>query len=179
LADAGWGDNMAATVDYADACALIKKTLGTQNLQTRRSRGRTGGGPPFGKVQTHLRSPFSSKNGPSPALPTPPSKSIGRNARQTAKIPVVLDPDHHFHTFMDLLEMEREAEKEENKRKLDRWPVEMREQLGKTVARLSIEHRDVGVGGLPLLILSRQGPGRSVCRPFTPWIRATWSASLF
>lgn len=27
LADAGWGDNMAATVDYADACALIKKTL--------------------------------------------------------------------------------------------------------------------------------------------------------
>lgn len=27
LADAGWGDNMGATVDYAEACALIKKTL--------------------------------------------------------------------------------------------------------------------------------------------------------
>ncbi len=27
LTDAGWGDNMAATVDYAEACALIKKTL--------------------------------------------------------------------------------------------------------------------------------------------------------
>lgn len=27
LADAGWGDNMAATVDYAEACALVKKTL--------------------------------------------------------------------------------------------------------------------------------------------------------
>lgn len=27
LADAGWGDNMAATVDYAEACTLIKKTL--------------------------------------------------------------------------------------------------------------------------------------------------------
>ena len=63
---------------------------------------------------------------------------------------------------MDLLEIEREAEKEENKRKLDRWPVEMREQLGKTVARLSIERRDVGVGGLPLLILSRQAQGEAL-----------------
>ena len=63
---------------------------------------------------------------------------------------------------MDLLEIERDAEKEENKRKLDRWPVEMREQLGKTVSRLSIEHRDVGVGGLPLLILSRQAQGEAL-----------------
>ena len=38
----------------------------------------------------------------------------------------------------------------------------MREQLGKTVARLSIEHRDVGVGGLPLLILSRPSQGESL-----------------
>ena len=74
----------------------------------------------------------------------------------------MIDPDHHFHTFMDLLDIERDAEKEENKRKLDRWPVEMREQLGKTVARLSIEHRDVGVGGLPLLILSRPSQGESL-----------------
>jgi ATP-dependent RNA/DNA helicase IGHMBP2 len=74
----------------------------------------------------------------------------------------VIDPDNHFNTFMDLLEMEREAEKEDNKRKLDRWPVEMREQLGKTVARLSIERRDVGVGGLPLLVLSRHGPGEAL-----------------
>ena len=63
---------------------------------------------------------------------------------------------------MDLLEIEREAEKEENKRKLDRWPVEMREQLGKTVSRLSIERRDVGVGGLPLLILARQAQGEAL-----------------
>lgn len=27
LADAGWGDNLSATVDYAEACALVKKTL--------------------------------------------------------------------------------------------------------------------------------------------------------
>ena len=76
----------------------------------------------------------------------------------------MIDPDHHFHTFMDLLDIERDAEKEENKRKLDRWPVEMREQLGKTVARLSIEHRDVGVGGLPLLILSRPSQGEMCIR---------------
>ena len=71
----------------------------------------------------------------------------------------MIDPDHHFHTFMDLLDIERDAEKEENKRKLDRWPVEMREQLGKTVARLSIEHRDVGVG-LSLIHIS--------------WLSNTW-----
>jgi ATP-dependent RNA/DNA helicase IGHMBP2 len=74
----------------------------------------------------------------------------------------VLDPDNHFNTLMDLLEMEREAEKEDNKRELDRWPVEMREQLGKTVARLSIEKRDVGVGGLPLLVLSRMAQGETL-----------------
>ncbi|MBK8575791.1 MAG: dihydroneopterin aldolase [Elusimicrobia bacterium] len=27
LSDAGWGDNLLATVDYAEACALLKKTL--------------------------------------------------------------------------------------------------------------------------------------------------------
>ena len=27
LKDAGWGDNLSATVDYAEACALIKKTV--------------------------------------------------------------------------------------------------------------------------------------------------------
>lgn len=74
----------------------------------------------------------------------------------------MLDPDNHFNTLMDLLEMEREAEKEDNKRELDRWPVEMREQLGKTVARLSIEKRDVGVGGLPLLVLSRMAQGETL-----------------
>ena len=63
---------------------------------------------------------------------------------------------------MDLLEMEREAEKEENKRELDRWPVEMREQLGKTVTRLTIEQRDVGVGNMPLLVLTRPAQGEAL-----------------
>lgn len=74
----------------------------------------------------------------------------------------MIDPDLHFNTLMDLLEMEREAEKEENKRELDRWPVEMREQLGKTVTRLTIEQRDVGVGGMPLLVLTRPAQGETL-----------------
>jgi ATP-dependent RNA/DNA helicase IGHMBP2 len=74
----------------------------------------------------------------------------------------VIDPDLHFNTLMDLLEMEREAEKEENKRELDRWPVEMREQLGKTVTRLTIEQRDVGVGNMPLLVLTRPAQGEAL-----------------
>ncbi|MBK8870544.1 MAG: AAA family ATPase [Elusimicrobia bacterium] len=74
----------------------------------------------------------------------------------------MIDPDLHFNTLMDLLEMEREAEKEENKRELDRWPVEMREQLGKTVTRLTIEQRDVGVGNMPLLVLTRPAQGEAL-----------------
>ncbi len=73
-----------------------------------------------------------------------------------------LNAENHFSTLMDLLEIEREAEKEENKRALDRYPVEMREQLGKTVSRLAIEREDVGVGGLPLLVLSRPPSGEAL-----------------
>lgn len=68
----------------------------------------------------------------------------------------------HFQKLIDLIEIEREAEKEENKRELDRWPVETREQLGKTVTRLVIERQDVGVGGLPLLVLSRPPQGEAL-----------------
>jgi len=68
----------------------------------------------------------------------------------------------HFDTLKELLEIEREAEKEENRRELDRWPVEMREQLGKTVSRLVIERQDVGVGGMPLLVLSRPPAGEAI-----------------
>ncbi len=68
--------------------------------------------------------------------------------------------DEHFEKLLKLLEMEREAEKEENKRELEKYPLHVRETLGKTVTRLSIEGDDVGVGGLPLLILTR-GMGKS------------------
>jgi ATP-dependent RNA/DNA helicase IGHMBP2 len=68
----------------------------------------------------------------------------------------VTDVHDHFSRFMDLLDVEREAEKEENKRQLDRWPIEIREQQGKTIRRLTIDKLDAGLGGLPLLSVSRQ-----------------------
>lgn len=61
----------------------------------------------------------------------------------------------HFENLLELIELEREAEKEENKRELEKYPLQVRESLGKTVTRLQIIDEDVGVGGLPLLILSR------------------------
>ncbi len=63
--------------------------------------------------------------------------------------------DSHFENLLKLIELEREAEKEQNKRELERFPLQVRETLGKTVTRLQIVDEDVGVGGLPLLVLRR------------------------
>jgi ATP-dependent RNA/DNA helicase IGHMBP2 len=68
----------------------------------------------------------------------------------------------HFDVLLDLIEEESEAEKEENKRELDRWPVEVRESLGKTVTRLTVERQDIGTAGLPLLVLSRPPAGEAL-----------------
>ena len=63
--------------------------------------------------------------------------------------------EKHFEHLLDLIELEREAEKEENKRELEKYPLQVRETLGKTVTRLQIVDEDVGVGGIPLLRLVR------------------------
>ena len=49
----------------------------------------------------------------------------------------------HFDRLLDLIEEEKEAEKEETKRELDRWPVQVREARGKTVTRLIIVGNNV------------------------------------
>ena len=72
----------------------------------------------------------------------------------------------HFQRLMDLLDVEREAEKEENKQELDRWPIELREQMGKTVARLVIDRLDSGVAGIPLLSVSRPPSPAEELAPF-------------
>jgi len=61
----------------------------------------------------------------------------------------------HFENLLELIEIEREAEREENKKELGKYPLHVREAKGKTVSRLEIVEEDVGVGGIPLLILSR------------------------
>ncbi|MBI4349510.1 MAG: AAA family ATPase [Elusimicrobia bacterium] len=71
----------------------------------------------------------------------------------------------HFDRLERLLEIEREAEKEENRKNLERLPPAMREALGKTVTRLVVEREDVGVGGHPLLVLSR-AQGAEELSPF-------------
>src|SRR5476649_1524908 len=65
----------------------------------------------------------------------------------------------HFETLLNLIEIERNAERAENERKLDKLPVQMREALGKTVTRLVLSREDFGVGGHPLWILSRPSHG--------------------
>src|SRR5688500_12921874 len=65
----------------------------------------------------------------------------------------------HFENLLDLIEIERDAERAENERKLDLMPVQMREALGKTVTRLVLQREDFGVGGHPLWVLSRPSHG--------------------
>src|SRR5271167_4423211 len=65
----------------------------------------------------------------------------------------------HFEKFLSLIEIERDAERAENERKLVKLPVQMREALGKTVTRLVLLREDFGVGGHALWVLSRPSHG--------------------
>jgi ATP-dependent RNA/DNA helicase IGHMBP2 len=67
--------------------------------------------------------------------------------------------EEHFQHLMGLIDVEREAERAENERKLEKLPVQAREALGKTVTRLVITREDYGVGGHALWILNRPASG--------------------
>jgi ATP-dependent RNA/DNA helicase IGHMBP2 len=67
--------------------------------------------------------------------------------------------DDHFEKLLRLLDIERDAERAENERKLEKLPVQAREALGKTVTRLVISREDYGVGGHVLWVLSRPSHG--------------------
>ncbi|MDD5628633.1 MAG: AAA domain-containing protein [Elusimicrobia bacterium] len=71
----------------------------------------------------------------------------------------------HFDKLLRLLEMERLAEKQENLRELKRFPLSTREALGKTVTGLLIEGVGTGLGGMPLVTLSREPRGEDLA-PF-------------
>ncbi|MBI4369279.1 MAG: AAA family ATPase [Elusimicrobia bacterium] len=64
-------------------------------------------------------------------------------------------PAEHFDKLLRLLEIERQAEREANKRELERYPVEMREALGKTVTRLTLAGEEMGLGGYHMLIFTK------------------------
>jgi superfamily I DNA and/or RNA helicase len=67
--------------------------------------------------------------------------------------------DEHFERLLALIDIEREAERAENERKLEKLPVQAREALGKTVTRLVITREDYGVGGHVLWVLARPSHG--------------------
>src|SRR5689334_8430200 len=67
--------------------------------------------------------------------------------------------DEHFDKLLRLIDIERDAERAENERKLEKMPVQAREALGKTVTRLVISREDYGVGGHVLWVLSRPSHG--------------------
>src|SRR6185436_17064293 len=67
--------------------------------------------------------------------------------------------EEHFERLAQLIDVEREAERAENERKLEKMPVQAREALGKTVTRLVISREDFGVGGHALWVLSRPSHG--------------------
>jgi len=67
--------------------------------------------------------------------------------------------DEHFEKFLRLIDIEREAERSENERKLEKLSVQAREALGKTVTRLALTREDIGVGGHALWVLSRPSAG--------------------
>jgi ATP-dependent RNA/DNA helicase IGHMBP2 len=70
-----------------------------------------------------------------------------------------MNANEHFERLAGLLDVEREAERAENERKLEKLSVQAREALGKTVTRLVVSREDYGVGGRALWILSRPAAG--------------------
>lgn len=68
----------------------------------------------------------------------------------------------HFDKLEALLDLEREAEKAQNIAELRRRPIEVRESLGKTVRSLQIDDVESGLGGMPLLKVSREPAGEEL-----------------
>lgn len=71
----------------------------------------------------------------------------------------------HFDRLLELLDLEREAEKAENLRGLQRFPIATREALGKTVSGLSLDGSAEGLAGMTMLTLSRVAAGEELA-PF-------------
>ncbi|MDD5304722.1 MAG: hypothetical protein PHS14_16630, partial [Elusimicrobia bacterium] len=71
----------------------------------------------------------------------------------------------HFEKLQTLIDLEREAEKQENLRELRRFPVAQREARGKTVTALIVDGVEGGMGGQTMITLSRAPRGEELA-PF-------------
>ena len=68
----------------------------------------------------------------------------------------------HFERLQTLIDLEREAEKQENLRELRKFPVSQREARGKTVSALIVDTVEGGMGGLTMVTLSRAPRGEEL-----------------
>lgn len=71
----------------------------------------------------------------------------------------------HFASLLNLIEIEKLAEREENLRELRRFPIAQREALGKTVTGLRMESAEAGSLGMTQIVLSRPEAGEELA-PF-------------
>jgi ATP-dependent RNA/DNA helicase IGHMBP2 len=68
----------------------------------------------------------------------------------------------HFDKLAALIEIERNAEKQQNIRELKKYPISAREALGKTVQGLIVDGVESGLGGMPHLTMSRPPKGEEL-----------------
>ncbi len=68
----------------------------------------------------------------------------------------------HFAKLQTLIDLEREAEKQENLRELRKFPVAQREARGKTVSGLIVDTIEGGMGGMTMITLSRAPRGEEL-----------------
>ncbi|MBI5243774.1 MAG: AAA family ATPase [Elusimicrobia bacterium] len=68
----------------------------------------------------------------------------------------------HFERLIELIAMEREAEREENRLELERMSAPEREALGRTVSKLSVESLETAEGRYPVLTLTRARRGEAL-----------------
>ncbi len=68
----------------------------------------------------------------------------------------------HFDRLLELLDLERDAEKAENLRELQKYPIATREALGKTVTGLTLDGMEGGLAGMTMLTLSRVPAGEEL-----------------
>jgi len=71
----------------------------------------------------------------------------------------------HFARLLELLDIERDAEKRQNIQEIRRYPLATREALGKTASGLNLDGVEEGFSGMPLLALSRPNLGEEL-NPF-------------
>ncbi|HAH06705.1 MAG TPA: AAA family ATPase [Elusimicrobia bacterium] len=81
-------------------------------------------------------------------------------------MPTTPQAKEHFERLLELLEVERAAEREEARLQAERVPAAEREALGKTITRLALVAVETAEGGYPVLTLTRAASKGQELSPF-------------